>query len=393
MVKKTLMRKKVLMIIDGIVPPVGGGGAENQVITLCVEFEKEFDCTVISPMVKFGPQSKRDSYKGVDILRISYPKITILGKLILLLKLAFYLFDNRKDYQIIHAHIAGSMSAVSSVMGFILNKLVIVKITGWTEVDKGILSDTHKYNIFNMLNRYCIKLATHMHATSKYICNNLNRFGFKKTQILYLPNAVNTEKYNPVKSIDEYRNDLNIQGLSKDDVVGLYVGRLEPEKGIYDFLKAWCAVSKNNKKYKLIIVGSGQYDEIINKLILDNNLNENIFMLGAQTNIQKYTLAVNFGVLPSMHEGLSNTLLEYMASALPVIGTRVSGTEDFVKPGKNGWIYDFGDDAALNVILDNLFNADKNELKKLGAQSRALMVENASIAVVTNKFKEIYRNS
>jgi len=387
------MRKKVLMVIEGVMPPVGGGGAENQVITLCTEFEKEFDCTVISPMVKFGPQTKIDSYKGIEIQRISYPKITILGKLVLLFKLALYLYKYRKDYHIIHAHIAGSMSAVSSVMGKILKKLVIVKITGWTEVDKGILSDTHKYNVFIMLNRYCVKLATHIHATSKFICNNLGRFGFKKSKILYLPNAVDTEKYNSSKSIDEHRTDLNIKGLFKDDIVGLYVGRLEPEKGIYEFLKVWCAVNKNSKTHKFIIVGSGQYDEIIKKLIIDNNLSENIFMLGAQNNIHKYTLAVDFGVLPSMHEGLSNTLLEYMASSLPVIGTRVSGTEDLVQPGVNGWIYNFGDDATLNIILADLYSTDKNKLKKLGTQSRSLIVENASIAVVTNKFKEIYRNS
>jgi len=393
MVKKTPMKKKVLMVIEGAVPAVGGGGAESQVLTLCYELNKEFDCLIVSPMVDFGMQIKDDNFNGVDILRIPYLKISVIGKLILLFKLALYLYIERKNYQIIHSHIAGSMSAVSSVMGYMLNKLVIVKMTGWTEVNKGILSKSHRYNFFNILNRFSIKLATHAQATSKYICNNLKEFGFKDSQILYLPNAVDTDKYTSILSKSKYRSMLGINGITNNDVVGLYVGRLAPEKGIYDFLKIWCATNKNSIKHKLIIIGSGVHEQLIRKLIDDNNLNNNIFMLGAQSDINKYTLAADFGVLPSMHEGLSNTLLEYMASSLPVIGTRVSGTEDLVKPGFNGWLFSYGDNERLNEIILELFETSDEVLKEYGVHSREYIEKNASIDVVTNKFKELYRDS
>ena len=65
--------------------------------------------------------------------------------------------------------------------------------------------------------------------------------------------------------------------------------------------------------------------------------------VGPSSDVQRYLAMAHFGVLASLHEGLSNTLLEYMAAGLPVLGSRVSGTEDFVVAGHTGWLFPPGD--------------------------------------------------
>ncbi len=88
------------------------------------------------------------------------------------------------------------------------------------------------------------------------------------------------------------------------------------------------------------------------------------------------------GVLPSRIEGLSNTLLEFMASGLPALASRVSGSEDFVVPGRNGWLFPVADVAALAAALREAEALPPERLAAMGRQARADVEATASLDVV-----------
>jgi glycosyltransferase involved in cell wall biosynthesis len=95
--------------------------------------------------------------------------------------------------------------------------------------------------------------------------------------------------------------------------------------------------------------------------------------------------------LSSRIEGLSNTLLEFMACGLPVVASRVSGSEDFVKPGDNGWLHDVGDVAAVGRALAEAEAMAPARLAALGAAARATVEREAALPRVVGQLMELYR--
>ena len=67
-------------------------------------------------------------------------------------------------------------------------------------------------------------------------------------------------------------------------------------------------------------------------------------------------------VLPSLGEGMSNTLLEAMASALPVVATRVGGNPELIEDGRSGFLFSPGDVAGLAAQLQNFLQAATRKL-------------------------------
>jgi glycosyltransferase involved in cell wall biosynthesis len=86
-------------------------------------------------------------------------------------------------------------------------------------------------------------------------------------------------------------------------------------------------------------------------------------------------------------------LLEYMASGLPVIGSRVSGTEDFVVAGKTGWLFPAGDVTQFTACLESASNLGGGQLATLGQNARTMVTHDASIAAVVGRLVDIYSTS
>src|SRR5690606_1582296 len=113
-------------------------------------------------------------------------------------------------------------------------------------------------------------------------------------------------------------------------------------------------------------------------------------LLGARADVEEFLAAADFGVLPSLYEGLSNTLLEYMAAGLPVLGTRVSGTEDFIENGKCGWLVEAGDVAGMTASLREIARMDRSALAQLGVTARQRVTARAGIDAVVARLAELY---
>ncbi len=95
------------------------------------------------------------------------------------------------------------------------------------------------------------------------------------------------------------------------------------------------------------MVGSGRCEQSLRALADKLGITAQIEFIGHQDDVTPYLQDVDVGVLPSLIEGLSNTMLEFMASCIPVIASRVSGSEDFIVDERNGWLFAPGDRAEL----------------------------------------------
>lgn len=375
----------VMMVLESMFPTKGGGGAETQVRTLGRHLIAQgVPVTLLAPMVSWGSQVGEDNVDGIAVTRIAYPKLPGIGALVMLAKLAWLLFRLRNRYTIIHTHIAGNMSALCCLMGRLLRKPVLVKLTGMTEMVGGILDPNP--NPVVRLRKRALRMATYYQATSSQIGRLMQERGFDARKVHLIPNAVDTERFETVERNDAKRREL----CGERRIVGIFVGRLEPEKNIELMLDGWAQAFAGQHDAALVLVGAGRLMDPLKAQAERLGIASQVIFVGASDAVERYLALADFGLLTSNAEGLSNTLLEYMASGLPVIGSRISGTEDFVASGQTGWLFTAGDTHQFRDCLNAAAQA-RASLAELGQNARRHVVAEASIGAVVNRLLSLYR--
>ncbi|HEX4020237.1 MAG TPA: glycosyltransferase [Acidobacteriaceae bacterium] len=141
-------------------------------------------------------------------------------------------------------------------------------------------------------------------------------------------------------------------GLPADAIVYGMVSGLRPEKGAGDFLEAARRVIPSSPRAHFVIVGDGEQRKELEGLLDSQQLRARIQFVGAQKDVRPYLAAMDVGVLSSRTEGLSNSILEYLAARLPVIATSVGGNKEAA--GCAGLMVPAKDPAALAVAMQQM---------------------------------------
>ena len=238
---------RLLLLLDGLYPCfVGGGGAENQVRTLAKAFtERGVQVTVVVPMLDVGVQKQYDSLDGIAVYRVPYPKVPVLGGLILYSRLFLYLLRTRQNYDVVHAHIANHMAATACLASRFTKRKTIVKLTGWLEIANGILSDSHSKSPIVRWMSAQFKRASFLQAISQEIVELLVQFQFDPHKIKLIPNAVDTDRF--AKPSAEEKQQLRVQQDFDYPFIGVFVGRLRRDHTQPHALNMWI-VADNLRK-------------------------------------------------------------------------------------------------------------------------------------------------
>ena len=189
-------------------------------------------------------------------------------------------------------------------------------------------------------------------------------YGVPERKLIFCPYAVDNERfmrsnreYTNSKRIYEFRKNL---GISKSDVVILFVGKLIEKKQPMDLLQAYEVLTKSYKlkaKSSLVFVGDGALRGEMEKYVKNHNL-PNVHFLGFQnqTEISKFYAISDVLVLPSgAGETWGLAVNEAMCFGLvPVVSDLVGCAPDLVQHGENGFIFPLGDSDALASYLREL---------------------------------------
>lgn len=369
------------MVLESNYPTVGGGGAEGQLRTICRYLHQRcVPVEIIVPMRNDGPQVEHDAVDGVDVWRIPYPKIRKFGGIVLLAKLAAALFKRRHEYEVIHAHMANNMAAMCCAIGSMLGKTVIVKITGSLELDNGILDPKQRSPGF-VMKRFWFRRASYFQATSKEIHDRLIASGIPEERVRVIPNAVDTRRFAQIAA--------NGAASAESAMTAVCVGRLSTEKAPDVLIRAWIEAFPAEASCQLLLVGDGRMRAELQREIEAAGREHQIRLLGPQADVTPYLSMANVAVIPSHYEGLSNSLLEYMAAGLPVLGTRVSGNVDFIED-RCGWLVNPGDHKMLAEQLRKVMGMQRESLREMGQVGRQRVTSRARIEAVIGKLAELY---
>lgn len=137
----------------------------------------------------------------------------------------------------------------------------------------------------------------------------------------------------------------------------LFVGRLEPEKGLSFLLRALAILKGQNRNVNLDIVGSGMEEQNLRELTHRLDLNEQVSFHGYIAfgdSLFFYYRAADFFVLPSLSEGIPQVLFEAMAFGIPIIATRIPSLQAMIRHRENGWLVEPGSATDLANAISEL---------------------------------------
>jgi colanic acid/amylovoran biosynthesis glycosyltransferase len=179
----------------------------------------------------------------------------------------------------------------------------------------------------------------------------------------------------------------------------LGIGRLVPKKGFDTLIKSCNLLSKANIDYQCKIIGEGPEYKKLHKLISENNLKNNVQLVGALpfSKIIDFYQVASVLVMPSRVckddiDGLPTVIIEAMAMGVPVISTSIAGIPDILKDQITGLVIPMNDEKRLaEKIMELLCNPSL--VKKITCNGRDEIVSNYDISKTIKKLDEILINS
>ena len=168
------------------------------------------------------------------------------------------------------------------------------------------------------------------------------------------------------------------------------VARLDPEKDMDCLLRAACALRARLAGVHWLVVGEGRERARLQAEATRLGLHDTVFWLGEIHDVPAVLRHVDVGVLtPKSNEGLSNSILEYMAAGLPSVVTDCGGNRELVVNGETGAVVPAGDSEAVAGALASLLR-DPARARAMGRAAREKLVSAHDKPVVAAQFARLY---
>jgi len=367
-------------------PPLGGG-AGNATAYLLREYAKMTDVTVHLVTSAVGEEYFREKTgDGIVVHRLPIgkdPKNLHYQSRNNLIAYSFkaYFFSRKLlrtegDFDLVHAFFTVPCGFLALALGTEFGLPYVVSLRG-ADVPGYSERFTALYAVLRPVVRLIWRRAARVVSNSVGL-RDLAQKTDPGQDIPVIPNGVDTEEFSPS------------EGRPSDGVVRiLVVSRLTPRKGIRFLIRAMGSLPESAR---LVIVGGGGERANLEVLAKETGIENRVEFRGLipHEGLPGIYREADIFCLPSLNEGMSNTVLEAIASGLPIVATVTGGTRELVKDGENGYFVETGSSDDLAEKLGRLV-ADPELRNRMGAASR-LRAERMSWRAVAERYAEEYRN-
>jgi len=213
--------------------------------------------------------------------------------------------------------------------------------------------------------------------------------GPEHIRVIY--NGVDTTRFAPDAQVRErVRREL---GIEEGAFVVGSVGRLVPIKDYGTLLCAAALLRSQGVDLHVLLAGSGPEMAALQRHAAEiEGFQSRVHFLGASDRVPEHLTAMDTFVLPSLGEGMSNTLLEAMASGLPVAATNVGGNPEVIGDENSGFLFRPGDAEGLAQILKRLAGSPENRVG-FGNAARDRVLSQFSLATMIGHYRDLYLNA
>ncbi len=211
-----------------------------------------------------------------------------------------------------------------------------------------------------LLARDCHHIIATTKKEKEYLVQN---YSASPERINVIPCGVNLNLFQPA----DKKTAKQQLGFDEDKVI-LFVGRIEPLKGIDQLLRTMPYL-ENSHQLRLVVVGDGEYDQHemkrLQKLSHDLHIEDSVTFSGLikQEELNRFYNAADVCVIPSYYESFGLVALESMACGTPVVTTNVGDLQSIVQQGKTGYVVMDNTPSALASKIDLLLSKPGSDVK------------------------------
>lgn len=287
----------------------------------------------------------------------------------------------KKDrVDILHCH-----AYKADTVGFLASKLTKVKTVSTCH---GWWPDTAKLKLYDFIDTAVLKHFDKVVAVSEKIYNDMAARGIKASKLEVILNGIDIERFSSARAGDEEKKAL---GISVGFPVIGSIGRLSREKGIRYLIEAAPKIITKVPEARFLIVGEGDEKSPLMEYADRGALKGKVIFAGYREDVDKIYPLLDVFVMPSLTEGIPLSLLEAMASAKPIVATRVGGIPSVITDKRSGLLVDPQDSDALSESVLSLL-ADRRLAEIVGGNAREAVKEKFSIEATVKKYQEAYIN-
>ncbi len=212
------------------------------------------------------------------------------------------------------------------------------------------------------------------------------RLGIPAGRLEMIHNGVDASHFVP----GNRTRDRATWGVAPGDVVVGSVGRLVTVKNFPLLLRAVSSLSTD--RIVVVLIGDGPERPALEAIARELGIAARVRFLGHREDVAELLPAMDIFVLPSVSEGISNTLLEAMAAGVAVVASNVGGNPEVVRDRVDGLLFESGDEAGLRDKLQKMF-ADAVLRASLGRAARERMLSEFSMEAMIARYEQLYQST
>lgn len=341
------------------------GGTENVVLQLCETFKPLVNKIIVCA----GKGFDKDALKEMQIKFYEIPDLADKSPKTML-DISFKLRQIVKSENITVIHTHHRMAAFYVTLLGLYKKCVFINTSHNTFYDK------IKFTRFSYSHAYLV-------ACGEKVKENLtDEYGLKDVTVIH-------------NAVKPFSGPVVLEpSLKRWHDLGYYlvgnVGRLTEQKGVEYFIRSIPMVVNRHPKTKFFIVGSGELEDGLKKLAIEQGIAEYIEWMGYRKDVQNLMYQFDLVVLSSLWEGLPLTPIESFSVGTPVVATSVDGTPEIVKDGYSGFLVNPRDYRGLAEKIG--YAIDINAKEKMGKAILKTYNEEFSIKVFNQKYVSFYKD-
>lgn len=370
---------RVVMVIQSYLPVLGG--AQRQVQRLGPLLEAEgFEVIVVTRRPPGTPL--REAQPGIDVRRMPGPDTGPRGSLNFTARAAREIVRLRPD--VVHVHDLLS-PATAALLGTALRPAPVaakVLSTGpGGDVDRLLHKPAGAARLRLLARRFAafVSLSADVEA-------ELREHGVPADRVWRIPNGVDTGRFHPAASEAERRAGRSALGLPADDQpLWLYCGRFADVKRVDLLVEALV-----DAPGRLLLVGEGGEEDALRRLVADRGLSDRVTLRPVVEDPAPLYRAADAYLSASTTEGMSGSVLEAMATALPVVAAPASGMDELLG-GEAGVLLGDGAPATFAAALAALA-ADPGRAAAVGGAARERAVRDYSLQSTAAQLASMYRS-
>lgn len=282
------------------------------------------------------------------------------------LKIMFYVIAGK--YDCVYAHYISHTAFALLMIKKICPEIKIVANVHGNDI---VPEDEHDKKYLPLVKKVSGKVSQWI-VPSEYFKHILEKqYGISAAKIIVYPSGgINRKIFTP----KDKRMSRKQLGLSEEDFIVGYVGRIEKDKGWDTLVVALSHLKEDYAELKCILVGSGDFEKELEKLIEDRHVQDRIIRMPLIPQKELVTVynALDIFCLPSFRKSESLALagLEAMSCGCIVLGSNMAGPATYINNGVNGFLFEPQNDWDLSDKIECIRKCTMEELEKICRQAK-----------------------